>query len=168
MRSGNSRPRAGRPAAAIATLALLGAACSGGTTVADRQAEVAQRGAEVMPFDLDATTHTFTKTETGGVQLVTADDPEDRAQIDLIREHLHVERDNFARGDFDDPARIHGMDTPGVAELSAGYVDITVTYAELPDGARLTYTTGKPELVDAIHAWFDRQIMDHGDHARAR
>jgi len=166
MRSDNSRPGAGR-LAAIATLALLGAGCSGGTTVADRQAVVAQRGAQVMPFDLDATTHTFTKTETGGVQLVTADDPEDQAQIDLIRGHLQVERDNFARGDFDDPARIHGMDMPGVAELSAGYTDITVTYEELPDGAGLTYTSGKPDLIDAIHAWFDRQVMDHGEHARS-
>ncbi|MGE0304995.1 MAG: hypothetical protein AB7N61_20555 [Acidimicrobiia bacterium] len=54
----------------------------------------------------------------------------------------------------------------GVAELRAGYTDITVTYTDLPDGAQLTYTTDRADLVEAIHAWFDRQVMDHGADAR--
>ncbi len=37
--------------------------------------EVAKRGAKVMPFDLEQTTHVFTKTEKGGLQLVIAKDP---------------------------------------------------------------------------------------------
>ena len=90
--------------AVVAVLALVG--CAGD----DRQAQVAARGAEVMPFDLDATTHVFTNTDDGGVQVVTADDPSDQAQIDLIRRHLEQERDSFAQGDFDDPARIDGME----------------------------------------------------------
>lgn len=153
--------------AAVAVLVALGAGCSQSDPIAEQQAQVAERGAEVMPFDLDATTHHFTKTDDGGTQAVTADDPADQRQIDLIRQHLTEERDNFARGDFDDPARIHGHDMPGVAELTAGYADVFVTYAETPDGARLTYTTDDPQLVDAIHAWFDRQVMDHGDDAEA-
>jgi hypothetical protein len=120
-----------------------------------------------MPFELDATTHTFTKTSDGGTQSVTADDPHDEGQIRLIREHLRTERENFARGDFDDPAAIHGHDMEGVAELRAGYGDIAVAYIALPDGAELTYTTADPELVEAIHAWFDRQVADHGADARA-
>jgi hypothetical protein len=132
-----------------------------------RQAEVAERGAEVMPFDLDATTHTFTKTRDGGVQAVTADDRGDETQVRLIRDHLLDERDRFRRGDYADPARIHGADMPGVAELSAGHQRIAVTYAELPAGAHLTYTTTDADLVNAIHAWFDRQVMDHGAHAEA-
>jgi len=72
-----------------------------------------------------------------------------------------------SRGDFDDPARIHGKDMPGVDELSQGYTDITVTYREDPAGAELVYETSDPALVDAIHAWFDRQVMDHGDDAVA-
>ena len=117
-----------------------------------------------MPFDLERTTHRFTKTDTGGVQTVVADDPQDTAQLTLIRKHLAAEVNRFERGDFTDPARIHGMDMPGVAELSAGYRRITVTYTERPDGALLTYATDDPALVDAIHSWFDRQVMDHGDH----
>lgn len=153
----------------VATLAgaVLGASCSADDSLAQRQVEVADRGAEVMPFDLEATTHLFTNTDDGGVQVVTTDDPADQTQIELIREHLIEERSNFARGDFDDPAQIHGHDMPGVAELTTGYTDIDVTYAETPDGAQLTYTTTRPELVDAIHAWFDRQLGDHGDDAEA-
>jgi hypothetical protein len=146
--------------------ALVLAGC-GGDPVADRQAEVAERGREVMPFDLDATTHTFTDTDTGGVQLVTADDPADERQIELVRGHLREERERFSRGDFDDPAAIHGEDMPGVAELAAGYDRITVTYADHPAGAELTYATDEPELVEAVHAWFERQVMDHGEHAHA-
>jgi hypothetical protein len=146
--------------------ALVLAAC-GGDDLADRQAEVAERGKEVMPFDLDATTHTFTDTDDGGVQVVTADDPTDERQVELIRGHLREERERFARGDFDDPAAIHGEDMPGVAELAAGYDRITVTYAEHPAGAELRYTTDEPALVEAVHAWFERQVMDHGEHAHA-
>ena len=62
---------------------------------------------------------------------------------------------------------IHGHDMPGVEELAAGYADITVAYSDQPDGARLTYTTGDPDLIDALHSWFDRQVMDHGDDAKA-
>ncbi len=156
---------AARLATVLAGVSLAVTAC--GNATADRQADVAERGAEVMPFDLDATTHTFTKSPTGGVQAVTADDPADDPQVRLIRAHLLDERDDFTRGDFDDPARIHGMDMPGVAELSAGYQRISVTYAEVPAGAELRYTTTDGDLVDAIHAWFDRQVMDHGDDAEA-
>ena len=70
--------------------------------------EIAERVAQFMPFYLDATTHTFTDTEDLVVQTVTADDPDDNDQIQLIRAHLREERDKFARGDFEDPAAIHG------------------------------------------------------------
>jgi hypothetical protein len=150
----------------VAALALATAGCGGDDgSLADRQAEVAERGAQIMPFDLDATTHTFTDTSDGGLQVVVVDDPADADQIALVRDHLAEERDNFTRGDFDDPAAIHGHDMDGVAELRAGYADITVEYADRPDGAQLTYTSDRPELVEAIHAWFDRQVTDHGAHA---
>jgi hypothetical protein len=153
-----------RFAVVCATIGLVAVGC--GDATAERQAEVAERGAQVMPFDLEATTHTFTETADGGIQVVTADDPLDRTQIQLIREHLREERDNFSKGDFDDPARIHGHDMPGVSALAAGYQEITVTYAEVPNGAQLKYTTGRADLIDAIHAWFERQLMDHGAHAQ--
>jgi hypothetical protein len=161
------RPR--RPlllgATAVALLVALAGCARNGDATAERRAEVSVRGARVMPFDLDATTHTFTDTDHGGVQTVTADDPDQASQVALIRAHLRQERDKFARGDYEDPATVHGHDMDGVAELAAGYDDINVTYADIPHGARLTYTTDRPELVDAVHAWFARQVTDHGAHA---
>jgi hypothetical protein len=53
----------------------------------------------------------------------------------------------------------------GVAELQAGYADIVVDYLVRPAGARITYRTDQSDLVEAIHAWFDQQVMDHGAHA---
>ncbi|GIH81095.1 hypothetical protein [Planobispora longispora] len=143
-------------AAAIALITLTGE---------DRRREVAAKGRTVMPFDLDRTTHRFTKAGDGGVQTVTADDPADASQVRLIREHLTEEAARFGRGDFGDPASIHGERMPGLRELSAGYRRIAVSYEELADGAGLTYTTSDPALVTALHAWFDAQVSDHGEHA---
>lgn len=169
-----SRPEHRLPrlvALAIAAVAVIGCSSSDSSddddALVERQADVAERGAEVMPFDLDATTHTFTKTDDGGIQIVVADDPSDVHQVALIRSHLAEEREHFARGDFDDPAAIHGHDMEGVAELRARYADVEITYHDRPDGAQLEYTSDDPALVDAIHAWFDRQVMDHGAHAEA-
>jgi hypothetical protein len=50
-----------------------------------RQAEVARRGAQAIPFDLDAATHRFQPRANGGIQQVTTDNPSDTEQIALIR-----------------------------------------------------------------------------------
>ncbi|HET6704471.1 hypothetical protein [Amycolatopsis sp.] len=150
---------------AVAAAVALGSGCAAGPATSGRQAEVAERGASVMPFDLDRTTHRFTKSDTGGVQTVTADDPRDTAQITLIRQHLTAEVDRFRRGDFTDPARIHGTGMPGLATLRAHQGRITIGYENTPAGARATYVTGDTELRTALHAWFDAQVSDHGPHA---
>jgi hypothetical protein len=128
--------RGTRPASVLAAVILAAVAgCDAEDDVlADRQAEVAQRGAEVMPFDLEATTHRFESTETGLVQTVTADDPRDREQITLIREHLEEEAGRFAQGDFDDPATIHGHDMPGLAELREGAGSVDIQFETRDDG----------------------------------
>lgn len=118
-----------------------------------------------MPFDLDRTTHQFTKTDTGGVQTVVADNPQDTAQITLIRQHLTAEVDRFRKGDFTDPARIHGNQMPGLEALRTHGGRITIDYENTPDGARVTYTTTDPALRNALHHWFDAQVSDHGSHA---
>jgi hypothetical protein len=148
----------------LAAATLAGCDADGGAS-AERQAEVAARGAEVMPFDLDATTHRFEPTETGLIQMVTADDPHDDEQIALIREHLEEEASRFAAGDFDDPAAIHGDDMPGLTTLRDGAAEIDIQLEQLDDGARLVYTTDDPRLVEALHQWAQAQVSDHGDHA---
>jgi hypothetical protein len=145
---------------AAATAVALSSGCG-----ADRQAEVAERGASVMPFDLERTTHQFTKTDTGGVQTVVADDTRDTTQITLIQQHLSAEVDRFRRGDFTDPARIHGNEMPGLEALRAHSGRIAIEYQNTPDGARATYTTSDTELRNGLHAWFDAQVSDHGSHA---
>jgi hypothetical protein len=130
-----------------------------------RQAEVAERGASVMPFDLERTTHRFTKTDTGGVQTVVADDPQDTAQITLIRQHLTAEVKRFERGDFTDPARIHGTTMPGLEALRAHGGRIAIDYETTTAGARATYATNDTTLREALHHWFDAQVSDHGQHA---
>ena len=129
-----------------------GSTSSGGMT---------ERAANVMPFDLDTTTHTFTKTERGGVQTVVANDNSDTHNIDLIRSHLAEEAGAFQRGDYSDPARIHGMNMPGVEELEADATRVDLSYEDIEAGGRVTYSTSDPELVEALHAWFDRQNTDH-------
>lgn len=133
--------------------------------LAARQAEIAARSRQVMPFDLDHTTHHFAKAATGGVQTVTSDDPADAQQVKLIREHLTAEAARFSRGEYGDPASIHGGDMPGLRDLEQGRARIHIRYTEAPAGARIAYTTPDASLVKALHAWFDAQITDHGQHA---
>ncbi len=131
-----------------------------------RRAEVAARGAKVMPFDLDRTLHSFEPTPDGGVLTVTARNPADSAQVRLIREHLQSASAKFAAGDFSDPAFIHGDDMPGLPELRKGYGRVKVNFPWLDYGARIVFSTQDPALVDAIHRWFAAQTSDHGEHAR--
>jgi len=134
----------------------------------ERQAEVARRGADVMPFRLDATTHVFTKTAQGGVQRVIAKNPADTDQVRLVRSHLREIESEFRRGDFSGPAHIHGMDMPGLAELKAAPSgSIAIRYQDVKGGAELSYRTVDATLVSALHRWFDAQLSDHGADAMA-
>ena len=130
--------------------------------------KVAERGRQVMPFDLEKTTHVFTKTNNGGRQEVLVKASKDKEQIRLIREHLSTIAANFGKGDFSGPAQIHGEDMPGLAEMkSARPGQVKFAYRELPKGARIDYSTKDRALVDAIHAFFDAQLSDHARHAMA-
>lgn len=140
-------------------------ACAQEADTASRQEQVARRGAEVMPFDLDQTTHVFQPRPDGGVQTVVADEPVQQRQVLLIRRHLQKEARAFSRGDFGDPAQIHGGDMPGLRELKTGYDEVTIRFTKTPTGARLRYRTDDPRVVDALHSWFEAQLMDHGGDA---
>ncbi len=151
-------------------LAVIAAASAGYTlnrreALTDRQREVAAKGRQVMPFDLELTMHRFDKTDSGGQQTVTAKDSTDAQQVKLIREHLAEEVTRFRKGDFGDPASIHGGQMPGLSALEEGHDRIDVRYGEASAGAHITYTTSDPALISALHAWFDAQVTDHGQHA---
>ncbi len=135
-------------------------------TLHDRQTEVARIGSQVMPFNLEATTHEFKPLPDGGLQTVTADNPADKQQIELIQSHLQEESTKFQNGDFSAPAKIHGEDMPGLASLQSGSSNIDVHYTPLANGGQIRYVTEKADLVSAIHDWFKAQRSDHGHHAR--
>lgn len=131
-----------------------------------RLAEVAAKGAAVMPFDLERTTHIFEKRADGGLQQVISDDG-DAAQVELIRAHLAEEAKRFSRGDFHDPQMIHGENMAGLHQLMTGFQRINLEYSDIDNGAQILYITTDPELVAALHNWFDAQLSDHGPHAQS-
>lgn len=150
----------------LAIIAMLGPLGSLSLcAAASRQEEVAAKGAKIMPFDLEQTMHHFQPLENGGLQTVTVKDPSNSTQIVLIQAHLKEEAEKFHRGDFSDPAKIHGEDMPGLAALQTGAEHIDVQYTALPDGAQIRYSTKDPALVMALHQWFAAQRADHGHHA---
>lgn len=154
---------------AVAAGALLGASivfAAGPGPNASRQDEVARNGASVMPFDLMRTTHFFDDTPSGGIETITANDKRDARQGALIRSHLAGEAQRFSRGDFSDPAKIHGQDMPGLAELASAGDKLHVKYRKLPAGASLSFVSRDPAVAAAVHAWFAAQRFDHAAHAR--
>jgi hypothetical protein len=149
----------------VAIVAVAGCGGGGSSASTNRQAQVEARGARVMPFDQNRTTHVFRATATGGVQTVAANDVHDTKQIVLIRTHLRNEAKRFANGDFSDPMAIHGMKMPGIDEWRRNAANVNVNYSSVPLGARITYRTVAPALIQALHDWFEAQLMDHGTHA---
>lgn len=133
---------------------------------ARRLDEVAQRGAEVMPFDLEKTLHIFSKTSRGGLQQVVAKDTSNSEQIGLIRRHLSRIARDFRDGNFSAPTRIHGEDMPGLPELKAAKSgQIRIEYRERADGAQISYSTNSPRLVKALHQWLDAQARNQAQRA---
>lgn len=120
----------------------------------------------VMPFDISKVIHIFKMTETGGIEKVLARDPRETRQIALIRQHLKREAEKFQRGNYSDPARLHGKDMPGLKVLEANATHIKITYMELPAGAQITYTTHNLHLLTAVHRWFGAQLSEHGADAK--
>ncbi|NNF38281.1 MAG: aspartate carbamoyltransferase [Gemmatimonadetes bacterium] len=148
----------------IAPLLFVSGCADGETT--QRQAEVAEAGSMVMPFDLDRSTHIFEKTDFGGIQVVASDDG-DVEQLRLIRDHLAEEAERFSQGDFHDPAMIHGDDMAGMHALVMGHDRITITYRDVDRGGEIRWESEDLDLIQAIHDWFDAQVSDHGEHAQA-
>jgi hypothetical protein len=151
--------------AAFAAMLVLS---NGGVSMAQTHQEHVHRLAStVMPFDVSRTIHIFLMTESGGVQRVVAKEPGATDQIELIQQHLRHEAARFQRGDYSDPATLHGNAMPGLAELRTGAPHIDVAYRPLPTGAEITFSTTDLHLVTALHRWFGAQLSEHGADAKA-
>lgn len=155
----------GRSAAAL--LLLFGLAGPAPAFAQTTQEHVHHMSHSVMPFDVARSLHIFRMTDRGGEQRVIARDPGDARQIALIRQHLRHEASRFQRGDYSDPATLHGAGMPGLAELQEGASRIQVSYADVPAGAALTFSTTDRHLITQIHRWFGAQLSEHGADAKA-
>jgi hypothetical protein len=138
-----------------------------GALAQTKQEQVHHMGHNVMPFDLAKTTHIFRMTDFGGVERVIAKDVSEKDQIELIQRHLQHEAEAFQRGDYADPASLHGSNMPGLMDLQAGAARIKISYAALPAGAEITFETTDLHLLTAIHRWFGAQLSEHGADARS-
>ena len=132
-----------------------------------QQEHVHQMSHSVMPFDMSETVHIFKMTEQGGIQRVISRDNDAVHQIMLIQQHLKHETEKFKRGDYSDPAKLHGQAMPGLKELQAEGADINISYADEPLGGRITFETKNLHLLTAIHRWFGAQLSEHGADAKA-
>ena len=140
---------------------------NGGVFAQTQQQHVHDMSHGVMPFDLAKTVHVFKMTESGGVErVVVKEKSNDADQVLLIQQHLREEARRFQRGDYSDPAMLHGANMPGLKELKRGAKKIKVSYSELADGAEIAFTTADPHLLTAIHRWFGAQLSEHGPDAR--
>jgi hypothetical protein len=76
----------------------------------------------------------------------------------LIQQRLTKISQEFSRGDFSNPANIHGQNMPGLAALrTAKPGQLHVQYKDLPNGAEITYSAEDKALINAVHEWFDAQ-----------
>jgi len=119
------------------------------------------RGAHVMGFDQNKTTHHFTLTKTGGIIQVQANDPSDTTSCDHIRMHLEHISKAFAQGDFTDPHEVHAETPPGVPTMKARKAKITYQFESIAKGAKVIITTEDPKALEAVHDYLRYQIREH-------
>ncbi len=127
----------------------------------DPQAQMNQRGAHVMGFDQDKTTHHFVLYPDGGAIEVSVNDAADMVNLDAIRAHLPHIVTMFGDGNFEAPMLVHATDVPGTAEMKKVKDTITWKYEETGKGGRVNITTADAEALEALHAFLRFQIADH-------
>ena len=143
-------------------------AVGGRYAVADsKQEHIHDMSHSVMPFDMSKTTHIFKMTERGGVQSVISKDAADHDQIAKIQSHLAREYEDFSKGVYADPAKLHGSSMPGLVDVQTNAAHIKVTYQTLSNGAELIFDTSDLHALTAIHRWFGAQLSEHGADAKA-
>lgn len=131
-----------------------------------QQERVHHMSSDVMPFDVSKAMHIFRMTEDGGVERVIAKEPAVGEIIVKIQQHLQHEAEQFQKGDYADPANLHGAEMPALKELQERASQIKVSYLALPNGAEITFSTRDLHALTAVHRWFGAQLSEHGADAR--
>jgi hypothetical protein len=122
---------------------------------------VMQLGDEVMGFDHAKTTHHFRLLPDGGAIEVEANDANDAASREQIRQHLSHIAGMFSEGNFNAPMLIHGREPDGVPVMKDLKSEIKYQYEQTDKGARVRISTANPEALKAIHDFLRFQITDH-------
>lgn len=144
-------------------LFLLPSLSSGLEKKASQPADtVHQRTQQAVPYSLEETVQTFTKTAHGGVQHVVTKAPNNAKQVKAIQAYLPKMAEQFRKGDYSVTEKLHGTDMPGLAQLKrAKPDDIRFDYKALPNGGQIHYSSEYPQFVQALHEWFDAEAKDH-------
>jgi len=128
----------------------------------DHHARMNARGAAVMGFDQDATTHHFLLYEDGGAIDISVRDAADVADRDAIRSHLPHIATMFGEGRFEAPMLVHDSTTvPGTAVMTELRDRIRYRYSETSGGGRVDIVTTDAAAVEAVHAFLRFQIDQH-------
>ncbi len=127
----------------------------------DTHAQMNARGAHVMGFDQEKTTHSFRLHADGGAIDIAVKDPADQASRDAIRSHLPHIAEMFAAGNFSAPMLIHATDVPGTGTMAAATDRIRFSYVETARGGRVDIVTTDASALAAVHEFLRFQIRDH-------
>jgi hypothetical protein len=128
---------------------------------ASQQGSLDERGAHVMGFDQQKTTHHFYLYPDGGAIDVAANDATDEADIKAARAHLPHIAKMFGEGDFSAPVLVHATNVPGTTDLARLKDRLSYHYEETPRGGRVSIVTGDPDALAALHRFLRFQIADH-------
>jgi hypothetical protein len=128
----------------------------------DHHAMVENHGDQAMGFPHDKTTHHFLLSDTGGSINVTANDPNDSANIKAIRMHLEHITAAFTAGDYSTPMFVHDEVPPGVTSMKILKDQIRFRYESIDAGARVIIASDNPLALAAIHDFLRFQVTDHG------
>lgn len=130
---------------------------------ADHHTGVVQRGEshDGMGFSQTTTTHHFVLTDKGGFVQVTANDPNDKQQIETVQMHLKHISGMFSDGNFSIPHFVHAQNPPGADTMRKMKKSITYSEEPLPNGGRVKMESDSPQAIAAIHDFLQFQIRDH-------
>src|SRR5215470_15603348 len=119
-----------------------------------------ERGAHVMGFDQQKTTHHFYLYPDGGAIEVSANDPNDTTNLAAARGHLPHIAKMFGDGDFSAPVLVHATNVPGTAELATFKDRLSYRYEETARGGRVNIVTTDPDALAALYRFLRFQIAD--------
>jgi hypothetical protein len=127
----------------------------------EKKAETKQRGAVVMGFDQNKTTHHFRLTVSGGFIQVEVNDSVDAVNRDLVRTHLKTIAEEFAAGNFAKPFGTHDEMPPGVKTMERKKSAISYQFEPTESGGRVRIGTKSADAVRAVHDFLRYQITGH-------